>query len=89
MYQSSIRLAPLTVGDETITSAIDQVRNGLLPVADDQKELLRHVDAEHELPLRSQDEWPVIATLFDRHFVLGYQNGKPWYGVHPLLLDEL
>jgi len=73
----------------TITAAIDQVRNDLLPVADDQKALLRRVRKDHEVPLASQEDWTVIATLLDRHFVLGYQNGKPWYAVHPLLADEL
>jgi hypothetical protein len=79
----------LPVGDDTITAAIEQVRNDLLPVADDQKALLRRVAEDHEMPLASQEDWTVIATLLDRHFVLGYQNGKPWYGVHPLLTGEL
>ena len=79
----------LPVGEDTVTAAIEQVRNDLLPVADDQKELLRRVAAQHDVPLASQQDWTVIATLFDRHFVLGYQNGKPWYDVHPLLADEL
>lgn len=79
----------LPVDDATITSAIEQVRNGLLPIADDEKEMLRRVRAEHDVPLTSQEEWPVMAPLFDRHLVLGYQNGRPWFGVHPLIADEL
>jgi len=78
----------LPVGDDTITAAIGQFRNDLLPVTDDQKALLRRVAEDHEVPLASQEDWTVIATLLDRHFVLGYQNGKPWYAVHPLLADE-
>jgi hypothetical protein len=79
----------LPVDEATITSAIEQVRNGLLPIADDEKELLRRVRDEHDIPLASQEQWPVMAPLFDRHLVLGYQNGKPWFGVHPLITDEL
>ena len=73
----------------TVTAAIQQVRNGMLPLADDQRGLLRRVAASHELPLTSQNDWNVVATLFDQHFVLGYQNGETWYDVHPLLHNEI
>ncbi|MDQ2792154.1 MAG: hypothetical protein DLM60_22755 [Pseudonocardiales bacterium] len=79
----------LPVDDATVTAAIQQVRNGMLPLADDQRDMLRRVAAAHELPLGSQDDWDVVATLLDQHFVLGYQNGEPWYDVHPLLHDEI
>lgn len=79
----------LPVDDATVTAAIQQIRNGMLPLADDQCGLLRRVAASHELPLTSQDDWDVVATLLDQHFVLGYQNGELWYDVHPLLHDEI
>jgi hypothetical protein len=79
----------LPVDGATVTAAIQQVRNGMLPLADDQRGMLRRVAVSHELPLASQDDWDVVATLLDQHFVLGYQNGEPWYDVHPLLHDEI
>ncbi len=79
----------LPVDDATVTAAIQQVRNGMLPLADDQRAMLRRVGVSHELPLASQHDWDVVATLLDQHFVLGYQNGEPWYDVHPLLHDEI
>jgi hypothetical protein len=79
----------LPVDDATVTAAIQQVRNGMLPLADDQRSMLRRVAESHDLPLASQDDWDVVATLLDQHFVLGYQNGEPWYDVHPLLHDEI
>ncbi len=79
----------LPVDDATVTAAIQQVRNGMLPLADDQRRMLRRVAAEHELPLSTQEDWDVIASLLDQHFVLGYQNGETWYDVHPLLHDEI
>jgi hypothetical protein len=75
--------------DATVTAAIQQVRNGVLLLADDQRGMLRRVAASHELPLASQDDWDVVATLLDQHSVLGYQNGQPWYDMHPLLHDEI
>jgi hypothetical protein len=79
----------LPVDSATIGSAVDQVRSGLLPLAGDQRTMLRRVASEKELPLDSQEEWNVVATLLDRHLVLGYQNGTPWYDVHPLLRTEI
>jgi hypothetical protein len=61
----------------------------MLPLADNQRAMLRRVAEKHDLPLASQEEWDVVAALLDQHFVLGYQNGRPWYDVHPLLLDEI
>lgn len=79
----------LPAGDATVTAAIQQIRNGMLPLADDQRAMLRRVAATHELPLPTQDDWDVVATLLDQHFVLGYQNGDVWFDVHPVLHDEL
>lgn len=58
-------------------------------LADDEKACLRHVRDTHTLPLATQDEWEALASLFDRHLVLGYLNGKVWYGIHPLIRDEI
>jgi hypothetical protein len=79
----------LPVAADTVESAVEQVRNGMLPLADNQRAMLRRVADKHDLPLAGQEEWDVVATLLDQHFVLGYQNGRPWYDVHPLLLDEI
>jgi hypothetical protein len=79
----------LPVDEETLQSSIDAVRNSLLPLSQDQRALLRRVADRHELPLASQEEWDVIADLLDQRLVLGYQNGRMWYSVHPLLADEI
>ncbi|MGH3931643.1 MAG: hypothetical protein ACRDTF_16915 [Pseudonocardiaceae bacterium] len=79
----------LPVDAATVTAAIEQVRNGMLPLADDQRVMLRRVADNHELPLATQHGWDVVASLLDQHFVLGYQNGEVWYDVHPLLHDEI
>ena len=79
----------LPVDHATVTAAIQQVRNGMLPLADDQRGMLRQVTSSHQLPLDTQQDWNVVASLLDQHFILGYQNGEPWYDVHPLLHDEI
>ncbi|MGQ0779462.1 MAG: hypothetical protein ACT4NY_34435 [Pseudonocardiales bacterium] len=79
----------LPVDAATVTTAIEQVRNGMLPLADDQRAMLRRVADNHELPLATQHGWDVVASLLDQHFVLGYQNGEVWYDVHPLLYNDV
>ncbi|MGH4017575.1 MAG: hypothetical protein ACRDSL_27365, partial [Pseudonocardiaceae bacterium] len=79
----------LPVDDPTVQAAIQQARNGMLPLADDQREMLRRVAETHDLPLATQHGWDVVASLLDQHFVLGYQNGDVWFDVHPLLHDEI
>jgi hypothetical protein len=79
----------LPVDKQTLQSSIDAVRNSLLPLSEDQRVLLRRVAVRHELPLDSQDEWNVVADLIDQRLVLGYQNGRLWYDVHPLLKGEI
>lgn len=79
----------LPVDDATVTAAIQAVRNSMLPLADDERDLLRRVAVSHELPLGSQHDWDAVAPLLDQYFVLGYQNGEIWYDVHPLLHGEI
>jgi hypothetical protein len=79
----------LPVDEQTVESAIEQVRNGMPERSDDQRTMLERVASQHDLPLETQEEWSVVATLLDQHFVLGYQNGRTWYDVHPLLRDEI
>jgi hypothetical protein len=30
-----------------------------------------------------------LARFFDTHLVLGYRNGGVWYGVHPVIRDQV
>ncbi|HSV66746.1 MAG TPA: hypothetical protein VLJ59_12660 [Mycobacteriales bacterium] len=79
----------LPVDATTVTGAIAQIRNNLLPLSDDERAALARVAEEHRAPLHSQDKWSELSNLFDRHLVLGYSNGETWYDVHPLIADEV
>ena len=79
----------LPVDQETINSSIQQIRNHLLPLSDDEIDALGRVAREHRAPLYSQDRWAELSSLFDRHLVLGYSNGETWYDVHPLIANEV
>ncbi|HEY0641358.1 MAG TPA: hypothetical protein VGD67_27330 [Pseudonocardiaceae bacterium] len=79
----------LPVDDETIDSAIREMRNSLLPLAEDERQRLRKVATTHNLPLDTPECWEPVAELLNRRLVLGYRNGDFWFDVHPLLADHL
>lgn len=74
---------------ELMERARELGRERLTPIADDERASLQYVQETQELPLPTQAEWEALASLFDRHLVLGYANGKIWYGVHPLIESEI
>jgi hypothetical protein len=79
----------LPVDHDTVASSIGEMRNSLLPLSEDERERLRRVARTHKLPIDGQECWDPVAELLNRRLVLGYRNGEPWYGVHPLLVDDL
>lgn len=82
-------LSGLPAGPGIIDHAKATVRNTLLPLADNEKEWLRRVEANHDPGLERDEEWGTLAGLFDRHLILGYVNGEEWYGAHPLVAELL
>ncbi len=74
---------------EAIARGRQAVRDGMLPLADDERECLRLVARDHQVPLKTQAEWEALAGLFDRHLVLGYRNGETWFDVHPLVAGDV
>ncbi len=82
-------LAGLPVSEAEIAHARANVRNTFLPLAESEKRWLRRVAAQHDAGLERDQDWGMLAGLFDRHLILGYVNGEEWYGAHPLVLDLL
>jgi hypothetical protein len=82
-------LEALPASAAVIDHARATVRNTLLPLADNEKDWLRRVRDTHDPGLQKDDEWGMLAGLFDRHLILGYVNGEEWYAAHPLVLDLL
>jgi len=87
--EACVSASGLPFDSDLVDRARGSVRETLLPLAADEKEALAHIAASHEVFLPSQDSWGALAGLFDRHLVLGYKNGEFWYGVHPLVADDL
>lgn len=77
------------VGQETIKQVVQDLRNGLLPLADEDARWLAkiHLSKREELP--SVDDLSSLARYLDTNLIMNYLNGEPWYDIHPVLIDEI
>ncbi len=76
----------LPVPARTIEAAVHQVRNELLPIANDDARWLRRVVETRPRRLESTDS-SRVARLCDSQMLVCYRNGKEWHDVHPLLRE--
>lgn len=51
--------------------------------------ILESVERTRSLDEVARDQIPNLARSFESHIVLSYRNGKPWYDVHPMIVDDL
>ncbi|CCM65299.1 hypothetical protein BN381_680008 [Candidatus Microthrix parvicella RN1] len=77
----------LPLPDAAIARGRQELREGFIPLADDEISYLGRVATTHQVHLAEQHEWETLANLLDRHLVLGFQNGELWYDVHPIIAD--
>ena len=64
-----------------------QLLNEMLPIAEQDAQWLAKIHLSQEAALPSTNEAPTLARFFDNNLVMNYVNGKPWYDIHPLLID--
>lgn len=79
----------LPVSDHSIESAVNQIKNGMLPIADDDAVWLARIASTNRASLAVASQLPDLARFLDTHCVLCYRNGDEWYDVHPLIRDEV
>jgi len=77
--------------DETVTEAIQRLREQYLPLSvEDARRLKRIKDTRACNPLdTSAGEAMTVSRLLDLHLVLYFSNGEEWYDVHPLIRGEI
>jgi hypothetical protein len=61
----------------------------LLPLADEDATWLRKIHERKDVALDSVEHNPTLVRFFDNNLIMNYENGEPWYDVHPLLLPEI
>jgi hypothetical protein len=77
------------IPDGVIEGGENNMRRGMLPVAEEDAEWLLQIAETHDPQLQSVQKLPSLARFFDTKLVLNYRNGEDWYDVHPLLRDAL
>lgn len=81
---------PEALMDEGIVNrVIQQLRNELLPIAEDDAQWLAKIHISKQASLHTDKDLPDLARFLDSNRIMNYLNGEPWYDVHPLLIDEI
>ncbi|NJK32789.1 MAG: hypothetical protein HC927_10475 [Deltaproteobacteria bacterium] len=75
--------------DDIVASSESAVRQDMLPLAHDDRDLLHGIEHEHRPKFPSLTRLTDFARLQQGQYVLQYGNGKDWFSVHPLLREEL
>ncbi len=84
-----LRVDSLPAGEHAVHSALAQVKNDMLPIADEHAEWMAQIIRTQRASLALASQLPDLARFLDTHQVLGYRNGDEWYDVHPLIADEV
>jgi hypothetical protein len=78
-----------TATELLVKETVDAAARDMLPVADDDAVWLWQIHADHEFPLPSIKHLGQLSRFLDTHVVLCFRNGREWYDVHPLVLDDV
>lgn len=67
----------------------EQLRNELLPLAADDARWLAQIHQTKDTVLETKQNLSDLARFLDGNLIMNYLNGKPWYDIHPLLIEEI
>jgi AAA ATPase domain len=81
------RARSLPVDKPTVDAAIQRIRSGFLPIADNDARWLARIAQTNEASLADVGHSKDLSRFLDTHVVLCYRNGAEWYDVHPLIRD--
>lgn len=90
VIRRSLRVDQRPTPERIVTGAIDQIAREFLPLADDDALALWRVHNDHDSPMESiAGGLTTLSRFLDTHLLLCYRNGREWYDVHPLILDDV
>jgi hypothetical protein len=69
--------------------AIEELRSAYLGFTNQEASWLQTIDQTGSLDIDEAASHHNLARFLDTHVVLGYRNGKDWYGVHPLIREDV
>ncbi|EDM79953.1 hypothetical protein PPSIR1_22966 [Plesiocystis pacifica SIR-1] len=77
------------VPDDRRAAAIEELRAGYQGFTNAEAVLLRDIEARGTLDLADASLHHRVSTFLDTHVVLAYRNGTEWYGVHPVIREDV
>jgi hypothetical protein len=89
IQELNIEVDQLPARTSEVNSSIAEIRQTFLPLTSEERKYLRAVQTTHSPNLNTNEDWDALADLMGRHLILRYQNGEEWYGIHPLIRDDV
>lgn len=90
VIRRSLRVEQLPTPERVVSGAIDQIAREFLPLADDDALALWRVHGDHDSPMESiAGGLTTLSRFLDTHLLLCYRNGREWYDVHPLIVEDV
>lgn len=77
------------VTDDMLSFVEQQLRAELTPIARKDALWLARIHERKDTALEDVSELPTLARFLDSNLIMNYQNGQPWYDVHPLILRDV
>lgn len=78
-----------TLDADMVRRVEEQLRNELLPIAEDDARWLAQIHHGKDAALPTTGDLPALARFLDGNLIMNYLNGNPWYDIHPLLMAEI
>ncbi len=87
---SSLGRDDVKIDDNVIDNVTTELQNQLqLMLTEKNKAVLARIHKEKQLVRKGPEELPILSSLLDANLIMNYQNGAPWFDVHPLVLDMI
>ncbi|WP_446010635.1 hypothetical protein [Candidatus Electrothrix sp.] len=77
------------VDQEIIERAVQDLKNDMLPLADEDARFLARIHKSKRQELGSIVELPVQGRCWENNLIMNYLNGNSWYDIHPALIEEI
>lgn len=81
--------AGVPVAAERRQLAIEELRRLYLGFTNQEAAWLQAIDQTGSLDVDEADSHHELARFLDTHVLLAYRNGEDWYGIHPLIREDV
>jgi len=80
----------IEIDDEIIANVTADLQNQLhLMLTQENSAVLARIHKHKQLVRQGTEELPILSSLLDANLIMNYQNGTPWFDVHPLIVDAI